>query len=187
MRCAAGCAARKAHLDCGIACLEPLSRRPSGYSPVSACRAVAQRAKAEPPQTGGLTSKKRAARSNVSRAEAERPLIRLIEHNTIETRFCVNRMITKTDPKPNGAGESQRTTHGEAPRSRRVFGFNCQRAVTVGQHVRGGGKGGGRSRLFVMMAIAMASNEARTSVPQRPAMRLGPSGAMRMPCRLRAK
>jgi hypothetical protein len=46
-----------------------------------------------------------AARSSVSRAKAERPLIRLNEHNTIETRFCVNSMVTKTDPKRLGGGE----------------------------------------------------------------------------------
>jgi hypothetical protein len=38
------------------------------------------------------------------------------------------------------------------------FGFlNCQRAVIVGQCVRGGGNGGGLLRLLVMMEVAMAS------------------------------
>jgi hypothetical protein len=47
-------AARKTLVDCGIACLGPLGRRSASYGPTSARRAVAQRAKAELPQTGGL-------------------------------------------------------------------------------------------------------------------------------------
>jgi hypothetical protein len=59
--------------------------------------------------------------------------------------------------------------------------LDYQRAVIVGQCVRGGGSGGGLVRLWVMMAAAMASKEALTCVPHLPAIRLGPSGAMMMP------
>jgi hypothetical protein len=86
-----------------------LSRRPLGYGPTSACRAEAQRAQAEPPQTGAPTSGLRAALSMMSRAEAKRPLTSLKEQTTIETRFCVTKKVTKTDPRRLGGGGR---THG---------------------------------------------------------------------------
>jgi hypothetical protein len=48
-------------------------------------------------------------------------------------------------------------TPGSPATGRRALLFNCQRAVIMGHWVRGGGKGGGRVRLFVMMEQAMAS------------------------------
>jgi hypothetical protein len=45
------------------------------------------------------------------------------------------------DPPPRGGGHTQ---------------FNCQKAVMVGQCVRGGGRGGGLFRLWVTMEAAIA-------------------------------
>jgi hypothetical protein len=89
-----------------FACLRPLGRRPSGYGPASACRAEAQRAKAELPQTGGLhvVSARRQFKWVKGEECEARPLTRLNWHNTIDARFCVNIEFTKTVPKRLGGG-----------------------------------------------------------------------------------
>jgi hypothetical protein len=53
---------------------------------------------------------------------------------------------------------AKRTARGYSPPHREGLAYsNYQRAVMVGQQVRGGGKGGGRLRLCSKMDPAMAS------------------------------